>query len=109
MLPLIDIQDVHRAKERLEETEEAFRYAQEIVETVREPLVVLDAARRVKSANRSFYSTFAVSPAETQGLPIFAAGRGQWDNKLLFNDRRIEREDGAPQMILLAIPEAGPP
>jgi len=35
----------------------AKKYAESIVATVREPLVILDSALRVKSANRSFYKT----------------------------------------------------
>ncbi len=37
-------------------------YAQNIVDTVREPLLILDATLRVRSANRAFYQTFHVSP-----------------------------------------------
>src|SRR5207302_979706 len=40
-------------------------YAQDIVDTVREPLLMLDTTLRVKSANRAFYQTFHVSPEET--------------------------------------------
>src|SRR5436309_15004507 len=54
-------------------------YAQNIVDTVREPLLILDATLRVKSANRAFYQTFHVSPAETEGRLIYELGNGQWD------------------------------
>ena len=43
----------------------ALAYSDSIVDTVREPLLVLDAALRVRTASRSFYRTFAVSPEET--------------------------------------------
>jgi PAS domain S-box-containing protein len=56
----------------------ASQYAQSIVDTVREPLVVLDAELHVKSANRSFYETFKVEPAETEGRFIYELGGGQW-------------------------------
>ena len=46
---------------------------------MREPLVILDAQLRVKSANRSFYQTFAVDPAETEDRLIYELGNGQWD------------------------------
>ncbi|OQA10965.1 MAG: Serine/threonine-protein kinase PK-1 [Firmicutes bacterium ADurb.Bin373] len=58
---------------------EALEYAEAIVETVREPLVVLDADLRVKSANKSFFSTFAVTSGQTLGRNIFELGNGQWD------------------------------
>jgi PAS domain-containing protein len=54
-------------------------YAQDIVDTVREPLLILDATLRVRSANRAFYQTFHVSPGETEGRLIYELGNGQWD------------------------------
>jgi two-component sensor histidine kinase len=58
---------------------DACALAQSIVDTVREPVVVLDEGLRVIAASRSFYSTFKVSPAETQGKLLYALGDGQWD------------------------------
>ena len=54
-------------------------YAQSIVDTVREPLVVLNSRFEVVSASRAFYRTFDVTPEETQGLMLYALGDGQWD------------------------------
>src|SRR3954452_23157176 len=54
-------------------------YAQDIVDTVREPLLMLDPALRVRSANRAFYQTFLVSAEETEGRLIYELGNGQWD------------------------------
>lgn len=54
-------------------------YADAIVQTVREPLLVLDAELRVKSAARSFYQTFKVTPEQTDGQLIYELGNGQWD------------------------------
>src|SRR5271154_2175383 len=59
--------------------EDIQNYAQNIVDTVREPLLILDATLRVRSANRAFYQTFLVSPAETEGHLIYELGNGQWD------------------------------
>ena len=53
--------------------------AQAIVDTVREPLLVLDKDLRVVAASRSFYLTFRVSRQETQGRLLYALGDGQWD------------------------------
>ena len=47
--------------------EKRWIYAQSIVDTLREPLLVLDAAQRIISANRSFYQTFQVRREETEG------------------------------------------
>jgi signal transduction histidine kinase len=54
-------------------------YAENIVQTVREPLLVLDADLRVLSANKSFYELFKVSENETKGQVIFDLGNRQWD------------------------------
>jgi PAS domain S-box-containing protein len=50
-----------------------------IVETVREPLIVLDADLKVISANKSFYRSFKVNPKETQGRLIYDLGNRQWN------------------------------
>src|ERR1700688_492297 len=54
-------------------------YAQNIVDTVRESLLILDKTLRVRSANRAFYQTFQVSPEETEDRIIYEWGIGQWD------------------------------
>jgi signal transduction histidine kinase len=53
--------------------------AQAVVETVREPLLVLSGELRIKLANRSFYQTFRVSPEETEERLIYEVGNHQWD------------------------------
>jgi PAS domain-containing protein len=68
-------------------------YAQNIVDTVREPLLILDTTLRVRSANRTFYHTFHVSPAETEGRLIYELGNGQWD----IPDLRTLLEDIVPK------------
>ncbi len=73
--------------------EDIQNYAQNIVDTVREPLLILDATLRVRSANRAFYQTFQVSPAETEGRLIYELGNGQWD----IPDLRILLEDIVPK------------
>jgi PAS domain S-box-containing protein len=52
---------------------------QNIVETVREPLVILDSDLRVQGASRSFYRTFRVTKEETEGRLIYELGDRQWD------------------------------
>ena len=50
-----------------------------IVDTVREPLIVLDDALRVVVASRSFYRAFGVAPQESEGRLFYELGDGQWD------------------------------
>ncbi|HEY2356874.1 MAG TPA: histidine kinase dimerization/phosphoacceptor domain -containing protein [Phenylobacterium sp.] len=53
--------------------------AQAIVNTIHEPLVVLDARLNVVAASRSFYDTFKVDPSQTQGRSLYGLGDGQWN------------------------------
>ena len=62
-------EDLRRAKE----------YAEMIVDTVREGLLVLDFDLRVEAANESFYRMFEVAPDETEGRLVYELGDGQWD------------------------------
>ena len=86
-------------------TELARDYAEAIVETVREPLLVLDARLRVLTANRSFYKIFHVSKKESEHKLIYHLGNGQWNipklryllddilsQKSFFQDFEIEHE-----------------
>lgn len=76
-----------------------------IMGSIREPLVVLDSDLKVVKANYSFYQTFCMKPDETVGVLIYDLGNRQWDipslRELLediipqnstFNDFEIEHE-----------------
>ena len=64
---LVDVDTLRRARE----------YAESIVATVRESLLVLDGNLRVQSASRSFYATFQVTPEETEGRFLYELGGGR--------------------------------
>jgi len=66
-------------REQFVHVADACELAQCIVDTVREPVVVLDERLRVIAASRSFYSAFRVIPEDTQGVLLYALGDGQWD------------------------------
>ncbi len=57
----------------------AQRLLLDILDTVRGPLIVLDPEFRVTQANRAFFRTFRVEPADTIGRVLFTLGDGQWD------------------------------
>jgi len=57
----------------------AREYADAIVETIREPLLVLDADLRVQRANPAFYQFFQVEPAQTEHRLLFELEDSQWD------------------------------
>jgi two-component system, chemotaxis family, CheB/CheR fusion protein len=58
---------------------EALRYSETAVNTVREPLVVLDQDLKVISANRSFHRAFNLTQEQTEGKSFYEFGGGQWD------------------------------
>jgi signal transduction histidine kinase len=95
---------------------EAKDAAEQIVATVREPLLVLTPDFRVQSANPAFYQLFQVRPTETEGQPIYKLGNGQWDipalhtlleeilpQNTVFNDYEVTHdfEHIGPRTILL--------
>lgn len=70
---------INELKQIEQEIAAARDYAEDIVETVREPLLVLDSDLRVESANRSFYRAFGVGPRETVRRRVYEIGNRQWD------------------------------
>ncbi|MBE9062796.1 chemotaxis protein CheB [cf. Phormidesmis sp. LEGE 11477] len=76
VVTLIDINDI---KQTLEQLEAARRYAERIVETVREPLVVLSQTLQVITANQAFYETFQLTVEETEGRSLFELSNRQWN------------------------------
>src|SRR5512141_773421 len=76
VLAMEDVTERRRSEADLRAIE---TYAQDIVDTVREPLLILDKTLRVQSGNRAFYHTFRVSPTETENRLIYELGNGQWD------------------------------
>ena len=59
--------------------EVAWTYIRSVVDTVREPFLILDEDLKVLSANKTFYATFRVSAEETENKNVYDLGNGQWD------------------------------
>ncbi|MDD5093456.1 MAG: chemotaxis protein CheB [Dehalococcoidia bacterium] len=102
---VITFNDITQQKRNALLAEDAREYAQNIVDTIREPLLVLDTDLRVISAGRSFYRIFQMTPKETDGKCLYDLGDRQWDvpelrqqmEKLIasnaaFEDVRISRD-----------------
>ena len=73
----------NREEKAQDEVEAALRktllYLENIVDTVREPMLVLDRALMVRTASRAFYQTFRVTKEETERQLIHSLGDGQWN------------------------------
>jgi two-component system CheB/CheR fusion protein len=73
-------------------------FAQELIETAREAILILDGNLRVVNANIAFYRIFEVKRAETEGRAIYDLGDGQWNipalrvllEKILPGNTRVE-------------------
>ncbi|MBN1374941.1 MAG: PAS domain S-box protein [Dehalococcoidia bacterium] len=85
--------------------DENLEYAESIINTVREPLIVLDVDLTVLRANLSFYTVFKVKPEKTVGQHIYDLGDKQWDipklrefleniipQKMTFDDYEVEHD-----------------
>lgn len=79
VITFLDISELRRVAERLVLAKQLLSLAQSIVDTVREPLLVLDDGLRIVAASRSFYQTFQESEAVTIGKFIYDLGNKQWD------------------------------
>jgi len=100
---VIAMVDIDLIKRSTDEVRDAAELTEGIVQTVREPLLILDAEFRVKRANPAFYEVFHVNPNETENRLIFDLGNRQWNiprlrdllNELLganknLNDYKVE-------------------
>ena len=73
--------------------DDASALAEAIVDTIRDPLLILDQGLRVVTANRAFHQTFRMSRQDIQGRPVYGLGDGQWD----IPELRSLLEEVAPQ------------
>jgi len=83
----IELAFQNKEKEKLaianREREQTLSYAEGILGTMREPLLVLDKHLRVKSANEAFYRTFTIDASETEGTLVYELKNRRWDTPQL--------------------------
>jgi PAS domain S-box-containing protein len=77
--------DITARKQAEREMAEARRFAESIIDTMQEALVVLDPQLRIVSANRSFHETFGTDPQQMAGQPLHTLGGGAWANTELYD------------------------
>jgi signal transduction histidine kinase len=77
---LVSASSIDAAHQQVERgLRKALAYAQSLVDTVREPMLVLDRELRVQTSSRAFHETFRVSREATEGQLIYDLGDGQWN------------------------------
>ncbi|MCX6210634.1 MAG: ATP-binding protein, partial [Bacteroidetes bacterium] len=69
----------HELQTRIQQVEELYDYNQIILDTIHEPMLILDKNIRIKSANKSFCKTFHVSEEESIGISLYKLGNNQWN------------------------------
>ena len=62
-----------------EQISTARQYAESIIATIREPILVLDKNLRIKTANRAFYNTFHINEKDTEGYLIYDLANKDWN------------------------------
>jgi PAS domain S-box-containing protein len=73
---VISFQDVDILKRTLDQTK---AYADTLIETAREAILILDGELRVVAANRAFYDQFKVTPDQTEKRLVYSLGDLEWD------------------------------
>jgi two-component system CheB/CheR fusion protein len=73
---VLSLQNIDNLKRMVDQTRQ---YADTLIESAREPIMVLDSKLQVTVANQAFYRTFGASREETEGRLIFELGSGQWN------------------------------
>ncbi len=76
---VISFIDINLQKELHRKLNVALEYSNSILDTMREPMVVLDTDLKVQTVNQAFYRIFQESPEQTEGRMIYELGNGQWD------------------------------
>ena len=88
--------DISGMKNIQEKLQSALSYAEDVINTVCEPLLVLDDDIMVISANKSFYKTFNLKKSVTEGEKLYEVGDGEWDilslRKLLIDILKVNNE-----------------
>jgi len=76
---LVTLEDINDLKQGMLRIKEARDYAEAIVETVWEPLIVLSKDLHVVAANRAFYKNFAITPKVIKDKYIYDIQDGLWN------------------------------
>ena len=75
--------DIQEKKDALKASEAAREYAEAIVDTIREPLVILDGKLNVERANHAFYDAFRIRAEDVEGRSLYKLNDGAWDEPKL--------------------------
>ncbi|MGE5699695.1 MAG: chemotaxis protein CheB [Deltaproteobacteria bacterium] len=94
---ILSFMEIGRLKQSYEKLARALGNANAIIETTREPLMVMDDTLRVRTVNRAFCNAFRVRREDTEGRLLEEVGKGEWSDprlrdllmKVLTQDQQI--------------------
>jgi two-component system CheB/CheR fusion protein len=118
VLTFVDVTERHHHEEQTKALNAELMaqrgYAEGIVATMREPLLVLDGDLRVVLANRSFYRYFRAQREDTEGVALYQLGQRQWDiaelrslldkvvqQNIEVDDFEVQHDFGAGERVLM--------
>jgi two-component system CheB/CheR fusion protein len=81
----VTFMNISQIKNSQKKIQSALEYSENIINTVREPLIILDQEQRVISANQSFFETFKLKKSETEGENIYKIAKSEWNIPSLRN------------------------
>ena len=76
---LLAIEDVSEERAARAESKRNWQLTQSIVDTIRDPLVVLENDMTIVTASKAFLTMFGITEAETHGRRVSELGQHQWD------------------------------
>src|ERR1700709_2297480 len=76
---LLAIEDVSEERAARQESKRNWQLTQSIVDTIRDPLVVLESDMTIVTASKAFLTIFGITEAETHGRRVSELGQHQWD------------------------------
>jgi two-component system CheB/CheR fusion protein len=79
VLTFVNIKELKGMRKKLKFVEDAWRFAEGIIETVRDPLIVLDQNMKIITASKSFHRLFHISEKTVEGKSLYDLGDGQLD------------------------------
>jgi two-component system, chemotaxis family, CheB/CheR fusion protein len=80
---VLSLYDISASKVERDQAEIIHSYAEAMLDTVGQPLVIIDPQLRVKKVNRAFCDLFRISVLDAEGRPFHELGDGRWNSAAL--------------------------
>ncbi|UTB32571.1 MAG: PAS domain-containing protein [Methanobacterium sp. ERen5] len=85
-ITFVDISNIKNIQEKMQS---ALNYAEDIINTVQEPLLILDQKLAVTSANQAFYETFKLNKSDIENMKLDMINDGDWNIQSLLKQLEL--------------------